>query len=410
MSFLIEDFPLVSIVIPVYNGANYLKEAIDSACNQTYRNCEIIVVNDGSTDGGKSEQIALSYGDKIRYFYKENGKVSSALNLGIRKMRGEYFAWLSHDDLFYPEKIERQMETMLRTGADIVAAGCNYFTDGGNQIPFCPTKFYDSQLLETGVFSVIHGMIQFGGILLHKRVFEKYGTFREDLFTVQDYEFLFRVLKNERCVFTGDIVNGVRCHASQVGKTSEYMEKERDKMYEMFMEKLTDEEQIRLYGSSYNFYYQILIRLMSLPYTAESLLLCMKKLCQTKEERVHVEKEEKVLIYGAGKCGRTFLFDLRCRGIDVEGFLDKNQALKGKMIDGIICYSLDEAKELAFGRKIVIASEYRADMAKMLESVGIQRYLYREDYEREYGMLQTSPPKDVVLKWVRTYQQNGWKK
>ena len=78
--------PLVSIIIPVYNGANYMREAIDSALAQTYRNIEIIVVNDGSNDNGETERIALSYGDKIKYFHKENGGVSSALNLGIQNM------------------------------------------------------------------------------------------------------------------------------------------------------------------------------------------------------------------------------------------------------------------------------------------------------------------------------------
>ena len=75
--------PLISIVIPVYNGSNFLREAIDSALAQTYKNIEIIVVNDGSADDGETERIALSYGDKIRYFKKENGGVSSALNYGI---------------------------------------------------------------------------------------------------------------------------------------------------------------------------------------------------------------------------------------------------------------------------------------------------------------------------------------
>lgn len=99
--------PLVSIVIPVYNGANYMREAIDSAINQTYDNIEIIVVNDGSTDNGETERIALSYGDKIKYYKKENGGCASALNYGISKMQGEWFSWLSHDDVYYPEKYSR---------------------------------------------------------------------------------------------------------------------------------------------------------------------------------------------------------------------------------------------------------------------------------------------------------------
>ena len=62
--------PLVSIIIPVYNGSNYMRQAIDSALAQTYKNTEVIVVNDGSTDGGATDEVALSYGDKIRYYLK----------------------------------------------------------------------------------------------------------------------------------------------------------------------------------------------------------------------------------------------------------------------------------------------------------------------------------------------------
>ena len=73
--------PKVTIIIPVYNGSNFLAQAIDAALAQTYKNCEILVINDGSKDDGASEKIALSYGDKIKYFCKENGGVSSVLNL-----------------------------------------------------------------------------------------------------------------------------------------------------------------------------------------------------------------------------------------------------------------------------------------------------------------------------------------
>lgn len=106
------DLPLVSIIIPVYNGANYMKEAIDSALNQTYENIEVLVINDGSKDDGETERIALSYGNKIRYLHKENGGVSSALNLGIREMKGEYFSWLSHDDVYFPEKVSLQIDAL----------------------------------------------------------------------------------------------------------------------------------------------------------------------------------------------------------------------------------------------------------------------------------------------------------
>ena len=109
--------PKVSIVIPAYNASNYLAEAIDSALAQTYPNTEIIVVNDGSRDDGATERIALSYGDKIRYFHKENGGSSSALNTGIANMTGEWFSWLSHDDLYVPHKVETQIRYL--NGLDV---------------------------------------------------------------------------------------------------------------------------------------------------------------------------------------------------------------------------------------------------------------------------------------------------
>ena len=102
--------PKISIVIPAYNASNYLAQAIDSALAQTYPNTEILVINDGSRDDGATETVALSYGEKIRYFSKENGGSSSALNMGIANMTGEWFSWLSHDDLYVPHKLEKQIQ------------------------------------------------------------------------------------------------------------------------------------------------------------------------------------------------------------------------------------------------------------------------------------------------------------
>ena len=115
--------PLVSIVIPVYNGSNYLAEAIDSALAQTYEHVEVLVVNDGSNDGGKTRDIALKYGNKIRYFEKENGGVSTALNHGIREMHGDFFSWLSHDDLYHQKNIEIQIHNIIKAG-DMCVSGC----------------------------------------------------------------------------------------------------------------------------------------------------------------------------------------------------------------------------------------------------------------------------------------------
>ena len=117
----------LSIIIPVYNGANYLSDAINSALNQTYKKIEIIVVNDGSNDNGLTENVIKSYGEKVKYFSKDNGGVGSALNVGILNMKGEYFSWLSHDDIYMPDKIEEQIKFINRKNSFESIIYSNYY-------------------------------------------------------------------------------------------------------------------------------------------------------------------------------------------------------------------------------------------------------------------------------------------
>lgn len=113
--------PLISIIIPVYNGGNFLDEAIQSAINQTYKNTEIIVVNDGSTDN--SSTIAKKYRNVI-LINKTNGGVSSALNAGIQYAKGEYISWLSHDDLYRKNKIKNQIKYLQKQKTENVVLYC----------------------------------------------------------------------------------------------------------------------------------------------------------------------------------------------------------------------------------------------------------------------------------------------
>ena len=184
--------PLVSIIIPVYNGSNFVKEAIDSALNQTYKNIEIIVVNDGSCDDGATEQIVLSYGDKIRYIHKENGGVSSALNVGIKNMRGEYFSWLSHDDLYTPYKVEKEVEALNEYGVSDAVVCC--LADQVDKNSNCIQKAKKNKHLKVGVnkwYEALNVMLRYGSyngcaLLIPKIAFEKAGFFDEELRYCQD--------------------------------------------------------------------------------------------------------------------------------------------------------------------------------------------------------------------------------
>ena len=187
--------PLVSIIIPVYNGAKYMRFAIDSALAQTYENTEIIVVNDGSSDA--TEQIALSYGDRIRYFSKENGGCASALNYGISQMRGEWFSWLSHDDMYAPEKVEKEISWVEKNQLDplnTIVSCCAILIDN-NGDPITHSNKRDSCCLtgDTLVHRLLFGSSLNGcGLLIPKTLLDRVGAFSEDLKYILDWEYWIR--------------------------------------------------------------------------------------------------------------------------------------------------------------------------------------------------------------------------
>jgi glycosyltransferase involved in cell wall biosynthesis len=97
---------LISVIIPVYNGRSYLAQAIDSALAQTYHRTEVIVIDDGSTDG--SGELAKGYGSSINYLYQENRGISAARNCGVAVAQGEFFAFLDADDVWLADKLQVQ--------------------------------------------------------------------------------------------------------------------------------------------------------------------------------------------------------------------------------------------------------------------------------------------------------------
>ena len=99
--------PLISCIVPVYNGERYLSEAIDSILAQTYRPLEIIVVDDGSTDG--TAEVVACYDERVRYVWQSNAGPWIARNLGLSATQGEFISFLDADDLWHAEKLARQM-------------------------------------------------------------------------------------------------------------------------------------------------------------------------------------------------------------------------------------------------------------------------------------------------------------
>ena len=230
----IESFnPLVSIIIPTYNGANYLEEAINSALNQTYKNIEIIVVNDGSNDDGKTKKIIDKYKNKIEYYYKENGGISSALNYGIKKMKGEYFAWLSHDDLIETNHIEKLVEFYSYENSEkcIPFTNVKYLDEKGN-INYIKTVKYQLMLSDYkksrnyNYKSLLEGEINGGSVLIPKEVFDNISYFDESLKITQERDLWSKIIEHYHFINIPFATSMIREHNNQVSSNSELVQEE----------------------------------------------------------------------------------------------------------------------------------------------------------------------------------------
>ncbi len=210
-----EFHPKVSIIIPVYNGARYLAEAIESALAQSYNNVEILVINDGSNDNGETERVALSYGNKIRYYSKPNGGVASALNTGISLMQGEYFSWLSHDDLYENDKLQRQIDALKELNAKKVVLYSDFsvFTTSTDKNILCKMKGVEPH--EFRYWLTVENSLHGCTLLIPKSAFAECGLFNEQLKTTQDYDKWFRMASSYQFLHMNMPLVKARSHSEQ---------------------------------------------------------------------------------------------------------------------------------------------------------------------------------------------------
>jgi glycosyltransferase involved in cell wall biosynthesis len=141
---------LVSIVVPAFNAAATIRESIVSALNQTHRNTEVIVIDDGSADQTRDIVASLMRGDaRIQYFHQANSGVAAARNLGIAKAQGDFVATLDADDLWYPTKLTRQLERFQSSGPEtaLVYAWCSWINEYSDVVGCAPPSQFEGNIL-----------------------------------------------------------------------------------------------------------------------------------------------------------------------------------------------------------------------------------------------------------------------
>lgn len=166
----------VSVIIPVFNGELYIKQAIDSILAQSYKLFEVIIVDDGSVD--RTERIVASFKNKVHYVVQNNKGASAARNHGLKLSRGDFIAFLDSDDLWPENKLNLQVRCLIdNPKVEVLLGGTECFRTNIFNVLNQKQVYYDFQM---------------GSALFRKSVFDKVGSFDEKLKFSEDYDWFFR--------------------------------------------------------------------------------------------------------------------------------------------------------------------------------------------------------------------------
>ena len=179
----------ISVIIPTYNRFNSIGRALDSILGQTYKPHEIIIVDDGSTDGTR-ELIRDQY-PSIKYFYQSRSGVSKARNKGIVESKAKWIAFLDSDDQWQPNKLEEQKNNLRQNPTILVSHTNEIWIRNGVRV----NQMKKHQKYGGYIFDKCLDFCRMSpsSIMIHKQVFEDIGYFDEDLLVCEDYDLWIRV-------------------------------------------------------------------------------------------------------------------------------------------------------------------------------------------------------------------------
>ena len=179
---------LVSIILPIYNGEKYMKQSIESVINQTYKNWELIIIDDCSTDS--TPEIAKEYvnqEERIKYYRNEtNLKLPRSLNRGFSLSTGEYLTWTSDDNIYLPTAIDRMVCTLQKENTGFVFATCDVINETGEVVEIIKApKDYKDAIMKVDFVGAC--------FLYTRQVYETIGEYDTTKFLVEDYDYWLRI-------------------------------------------------------------------------------------------------------------------------------------------------------------------------------------------------------------------------
>lgn len=362
--------PKVSIILPTYNGSEYLRESINSIIAQKFSDWELIIVDDCSHD--MTPEIIREYNEidnRIRVIHnKENKKLPQSLNIGFSQARGEYLTWTSDDNIYHEDAIAK-MARYLDNHVAIGMVCCDMFCIDreGNIIEY---RVNDPKNL--WVYDSIGACFMY-----RKSVKDKVGEYNPDMFLAEDYDYWLRVNK---CYEIGHISESLyyyRYHElSLTGSRQASIRKQLNKLRIKYL----DDILIHLYNNTEglastfaDMYSSDTDNIDELSRKFEHAGLTQKLIKSIKREKKY-SKDKKCILFGAGDYGRKALEYFGHS--NVYCFVDNNREKQGNIIKGKAVISREQLKEIHDQYNIIITVDLRKAyiLGMQLEEMGIEDY------------------------------------
>ncbi len=364
---------MVSIVLPVYNGEDYIEEAVESVLAQSYKNWELLIVNDCSTD--RTGELAEAYArrdPRIRVICnEENQRLPRSLNIGFRQAKGDLFTWTS-DDNRYKETAIAVMAGFLEENPD-----CGFVC--------CDMEYIDEAGKVTGKASIgVKGLSSdnpIGACFLYTRqAAECAGEYDPDMFLVEDYDYWIRLSKGCRLCHIPQCLYQYRFHGGSLTMTRDsQIQKQlfRLRMRELdyLISRGEEEERELLFVGLWSYHRETANQLRKRFFGSESLPESLRWLERIDRGGFAMDKAKGIILFGAGLYGRKALGHYGQERVSF--FADNNKELAGKEVEGKTVLSFDQLKQLHQDYQIVIsvASKTAPALARQLEEAGIHEYV-----------------------------------
>lgn len=361
--------PKVSIVLPTYNGQDFIRESIESVISQTFRDWELIIVNDCSTDESISIIEFYAKSDqRIKIINNQsNQKLPKSLNIGFNNSQGEYLTWTSDDNIYLPHAIEKMVEYLDKNNREVmVCTRINYISED-KKILYKSVPYTNEYMCYSDCL---------GACFLYRRdVLNVIGGYNPDFFLVEDYEYWLRILfKYKNIGFIDEVLYNYRKQSKSL--TSTRMKEilyNNSKMRVMHLKNIANglknkkDLLIRMYFEIEKYYY----------ITDESELI-FRDYIGNILSKFDSAINGKVIVYGAGQIGKYFLKNYKD---SVEYFADRDINKIGTDIDGVPVISLSDMKKKSHFFQIVIAAgiEKIPDFIETLNELNIDNYYIYKD-------------------------------